>query len=679
MIFKRFFQALLRSFKVLFLTLKRLFLRQNNRKKTGSGDAGALYQRALDHFGKEKWDQAINLLLEAELLDPNSPAIPFTLGITYTKRAASLQNESCQAEQVDLTMNAFERALEKFAHSQSDLSKDNLHTICLNCGGYYRDQKQDFNKARHFAQQGLAYFPKDPDFLMMLAINADKASEAEEAEQWTERLLELYPYFKEARRLRKKSRKAQGKDFWIDLSENKKREIYKDYAETKNNRFLTKELETQLKRANGINEYTDITSKAGQSAYNSAISEIVSKYNLRFFEISLINEEGDTKNWDIGYANINKAPQAPSRVDFRDRLKCAYCDRPQKASYWPPEGDHIAFYWETAEEVQESPGEYHLPILCPFCEKIWYVLWNDDPGDPIGNLILRHIQRMREEIEGRDVTFLADFISDDLLGNCVNIVKEMTQSAIEEHQIKDRFFVQDNYFVCVTICPEADFELARAMFPQGYLSYFEQIFKLAQEQGRESRRILNWVLCTNQSSRSFNCTFFPSQKEIETQGESPIFAYELLSEQDKSQLFGALKSEPTEILNLSQLTKELISGSQQVRDTAIGKVLSLRNQESLDSVEIAIKQLTGKENIEFYRPGIMLGGFAPKEAYERILQIARDGKISEDPALVQSMIPKVSFLNQNLMQELERIDSNSLAIYQLLGIQIQLSIMLNKS
>jgi len=101
--------------------------------------------------------------------------------------------------------------------------------------------------------------------------------------------------------------------------------------------------------------------------------------------------------------------------------------------------------------------------------------------------------------------------------------------------------------------------------------------------------------------------------------------------------------------------------------------MNMRNRQALDAVEEAIKHLTGKQHIEFYRPGGMRMG-SPQQAYDQILQLAREGKLSDDPALIQSLIPGVAFLNQDLMTELARVDANALAIYQLLGVQMQLKL-----
>jgi hypothetical protein len=125
----------------------------------------------------------------------------------------------------------------------------------------------------------------------------------------------------------------------------------------------------------------------------------------------------------------------------------------------------------------------------------------------------------------------------------------------------------------------------------------------------------------------------------------------------------------------SKLVADLISASKATRQAALSRVLSMRNQQALDAVEEAIKRLTGKQHIEFYKPGGMRMGM-PQQAYDQILQLAREGKFADEPALVQSLIPGVAFLNQDLMTELERADAEALTIYQYLGVQMQLKMMI---
>ena len=135
-----------------------------------------------------------------------------------------------------------------------------------------------------------------------------------------------------------------------------------------------------------------------------------------------------------------------------------------------------------------------------------------------------------------------------------------------------------------------------------------------------------------------------------------------------NKLFGSKQS----ISVASNLVRNLMSTNMSIREAAISQVIQNKDKKSLEAVEDAIKRLTGKQKIEFYKPGGIRAG-SPKEAYDKLVQLAKKKKFSDDPANIQSLIIGVSLLNNNLMQELSNIDAKELAIYQLLGVQMQLN------
>ena len=56
--------------------------------------------------------------------------------------------------------------------------------------------------------------------------------------------------------------------------------------------------------------------------------------------------------------------------------------------------------------------------------------------------------------------------------------------------------------------------------------------------------------------------------------------------------------------------------------------------------------------------------------------MAQEGQVVDNPERIQALIPSVAFMNQDLMENLARIDPQALAIYQLLGVQMQLKLQL---
>ena len=59
---------------------------------------------------------------------------------------------------------------------------------------------------------------------------------------------------------------------------------------------------------------------------------------------------------------------------FAGELICQHCFKLNKANAWPANGDYVPFYY------QKETGNYSLKITCPHCGKVWYVVWDDNPG-----------------------------------------------------------------------------------------------------------------------------------------------------------------------------------------------------------------------------------------------------------------------------------------------------------
>ena len=61
-------------------------------------------------------------------------------------------------------------------------------------------------------------------------------------------------------------------------------------------------------------------------------------------------------------------------------LHCRHCNKPNTSDRWPLHGDRVGFVFK------EEPGQYSLEVLCPHCQKYWYVVWDRDPGpiEPLG-------------------------------------------------------------------------------------------------------------------------------------------------------------------------------------------------------------------------------------------------------------------------------------------------------
>jgi len=64
---------------------------------------------------------------------------------------------------------------------------------------------------------------------------------------------------------------------------------------------------------------------------------------------------------------------------FASSINCPYCGRPNSVSSWPPNGDYAAFYCQTKENTEKTPGVYRVPVNCRHCKKDWFVVWDEDP------------------------------------------------------------------------------------------------------------------------------------------------------------------------------------------------------------------------------------------------------------------------------------------------------------
>jgi hypothetical protein len=64
---------------------------------------------------------------------------------------------------------------------------------------------------------------------------------------------------------------------------------------------------------------------------------------------------------------------------FANQLLCPHCSKNNTATTWPRLGDAVPFFYQTKEETIDTPGAYNVRIHCSYCEKDWFVVWDDDP------------------------------------------------------------------------------------------------------------------------------------------------------------------------------------------------------------------------------------------------------------------------------------------------------------
>lgn len=132
--------------------------------------------------------------------------------------------------------------------------------------------------------------------------------------------------------------------------------------------------------------------------------------------------------------------------------------------------------------------------------------------------------------------------------------------------------------------------------------------------------------------------------------------------------------EPNERMVEGLLVKKL-----EFREQWLVHALHLKDKTSLASIEEAIARLAEKADIEFYIPGgdVNLSRQEMKNAINAIINFARNDKLLEDIPKTQSVMPKIGVENNlPLMDQLKTISPRAQHIFQLLGVQLQLAILI---
>jgi hypothetical protein len=126
--------------------------------------------------------------------------------------------------------------------------------------------------------------------------------------------------------------------------------------------------------------------------------------------------------------------------------------------------------------------------------------------------------------------------------------------------------------------------------------------------------------------------------------------------------------------NMDELIDGLSSLDLSTRQKAIMRIMG-KGPRELRAIEEAIKRLTGKQDIKFYEPYSRPSQSSAK-AYEQILRLAREGRLLDDLALVQSLFESVdlAYKGSDIARELKHIvDAKTFAVFQLLASQLALA------
>lgn len=124
----------------------------------------------------------------------------------------------------------------------------------------------------------------------------------------------------------------------------------------------------------------------------------------------------------------------------------------------------------------------------------------------------------------------------------------------------------------------------------------------------------------------------------------------------------------------------LCYGNLEERNERIGVLLELAKSgksKALNIIEKSIKTLAGKDNIEFYIPEGSFG-VSLEEAKAALIRLADEKILLDDIIKTQQLIIHTGPIQKIIAEKLKSISEESLRIYQLLGVQMQIYITLSQ-
>lgn len=141
-----------------------------------------------------------------------------------------------------------------------------------------------------------------------------------------------------------------------------------------------------------------------------------------------------------------------------------------------------------------------------------------------------------------------------------------------------------------------------------------------------------------------------------------------------------LKHRPriTDVAFDETLVKGILNKNTTTRDEWLIRVLNMKNQIALASVEEAIARLAGHSDVDFFQPEgkVSLEPSEQQKATEKVLDLARQGKLLENIVLTQSIMACVGKSNNvSLLVQLGKISPKEQIVFQILGIQMQIAVM----
>lgn len=326
-----------------------------------------------------------------------------------------------------------------------------------------------------------------------------------------------------ARKLWKRIRQAQSKPLSADITEEKRRKIYR-YYEGLSTLLSNDRIVLDLRGAANPHEHlAAILEESGAKANDSALKE----FAIHQFELDLILQEGEREAWRVPVFDSGK--ELPPDVKPRDALRCVHCRMRNATEFWPDHGSDVLFYPLAEEEMQKNPGALRLRIVCPFCKTKWFAVWPESP-DPIAGQFLDHIQRICRDLNSDDAEAFYNLISDSVLGEVLKFVKGHTVTSVERGVRSERSFQTGEFDNLIWLLP-VRMEAARDFLSDSYLYLLQCAAQEWDEQGR-IRHFVHWIYCFEKKTGSANLCFLPRQEAANRL--ATIFPFELLNPEDRS-------------------------------------------------------------------------------------------------------------------------------------------------
>jgi DNA-directed RNA polymerase subunit M/transcription elongation factor TFIIS len=205
--------------------------------------------------------------------------------------------------------------------------------------------------------------------------------------------------------------------------------------------------------------------------------------------------------------SVNAAQSCNGAEQARRCLRCHHCGKPNVPSFWPTRGDSVPFGCQALPARGKEGETFSLPIVCPSCRNIWYVVW-DQNIDPIADLLIRHVDRMSQGMTAKPATVeaLRGLVCDEIMGKQVAFAWGAVREACGGHVLREKRFAACGYINTFTVVPSSQASTIRRFMGGSYLTCME---KLRKQWAPPECMFAHWVLGIDKETVSVHLTLLP--------------------------------------------------------------------------------------------------------------------------------------------------------------------------